>query len=67
MLLPCDFVKVAEGSMLVPQERPGASSPSGSKSGACTQGLPRNLGDLVLSTEGKAARATGRATKKTVV
>jgi len=36
---------------------PGAGDPSGSKSGACRQGSPRNLGGLVFSTE---ARRCGR-------
>ncbi len=36
---------------------PDASSPPGSKSGACRQGSSRNLGDLVFSIVKKAARA----------
>ena len=40
---------------------PGVGGPPGSKSGACTQGSPRNLGYLVLSTEMRRRGRRGRS------
>jgi hypothetical protein len=51
-----DVVELAEGSIAY-TVKPGLGGPPGSKRGTIMQGLPRNLGELVFSTEGKAARA----------